>query len=115
MQKDQSEQSNSTQAGVSEQDEKLRKQIYELLEAQPELDTSKLEIRVENGEAVLVGVVRNEEERNLVEDLTASVQGITDVQDALDVLSRTSDDVDSSADRGMSRGQDEVGAQEAAP
>jgi osmotically-inducible protein OsmY len=69
----------------SEADERLRKEIYKLLEAQPQIDTSKLEVRVENCEAILVGVVQSEEQRSMLEDLVASVQGVTDVQDALDL------------------------------
>ncbi|WP_141735548.1 BON domain-containing protein [Oligoflexus tunisiensis] len=72
-------------AGTSEADERIRKEVYKLLEAQPQIDTSKLEVRVENGEAILVGIVQSEEQRTMLEDLVASVQGVTDVQDALDL------------------------------
>jgi osmotically-inducible protein OsmY len=70
---------------VSETDERIRTEIYRLLEAQPQIDTSKLEVRVENGEAIMVGIVQNDEQRTMLEDLVASVEGVTDVQDALDL------------------------------
>jgi osmotically-inducible protein OsmY len=83
---------------VSETDERLRKEIYQLLEAQPQIDTSKLEVRVENCEAILVGIVQSDEQRTMLEDLVASVQGVTDVQDALDLAT----DVREQASRSIS-------------
>lgn len=92
----------SAQAQSSDSDERIRNEIYKLLEAQPQIDISKLEVRVENGEAILVGIVQSEEQRSMLEDLVASVEGVTDVQDTLDLASELREQVSrltSSADR----------------
>jgi hypothetical protein len=71
--------------GYKRSDERIREDINEALWRHPDVDASDVEIRVENAEVVLTGVVEDRRMKRLVEDVAEDVWGVNDVRNELKV------------------------------
>ena len=86
--------------GYSRTDERVSEDINQRLYDDPFIDASEVEVKVENGEAVLTGTVESREAKRRIEDVAESITGVKDVENRLKVRSRTSDDFTDRGERG---------------
>lgn len=82
--------------GYSRTDERVSEDINQRLYDDPFIDASDIEVKVENGEAILTGTVESREAKRRIEDIAESITGVKDVENRLKVRSRT----DNFSDRG---------------
>jgi hypothetical protein len=68
---------------LARSNERIREDVCERLLADPEVDASDIEVRVENGEVTLEGAVRNRREKRLAEDIAYECRGVHDVHNRL--------------------------------
>jgi osmotically-inducible protein OsmY len=66
-------------------DDKIREEIWELLNNNADLDPSEVEVHVESGEVTLRGTVESRDARWLTEDLVNSVSGVREVYNHIKV------------------------------
>jgi osmotically-inducible protein OsmY len=66
-------------------DDKIREEIWELLNNNADLDASEVEVHVEGGEVTLSGTVESRDARWLTEDLVTSVSGVREVYNQIKV------------------------------
>ena len=66
-------------------DESLAREIQEILNEDPELESSEIEVAVEGGAVTLLGVVDNPDAKFLAEELAESVAGVREVHNRLRV------------------------------
>ncbi|MFL5472842.1 MAG: BON domain-containing protein [Gemmatimonadales bacterium] len=66
-------------------DDKIYKEIRELLTNSPDLDASEVELHVESGEVTLTGTIDSRDARWLAEDLVNSLTGVREVNNRLKV------------------------------
>ena len=66
-------------------DDKIREEIWELLNNNADLDASEVEVHVEGGEVTLTGTVESRDARWLTEDLVNSVSGVREVYNQIKV------------------------------
>jgi osmotically-inducible protein OsmY len=66
-------------------DDKIREEIWELLNNNADLDASEVEVHVESGEVTLRGTVDSRDARWLTEDLVTSVSGVREVYNQIKV------------------------------
>ena len=66
----------------------IREDIQKALENNPDVDGSDIEARIQNGEVVLTGSVKEERERTLIEDMVKNLQGVRTVQNEIEAESR---------------------------
>jgi osmotically-inducible protein OsmY len=66
-------------------DDKIREEIWELLNNNADLDPSEVEVHVEGGEVTLRGTVDSRDARWLTEDLVNSVSGVREVYNQIKV------------------------------
>ena len=71
--------------GWRRSDERIREDVSEALARHPDIDASDLEVRVENGEVTLSGVVEDRREKRLAEDIAEDVFGVEDVHNELKI------------------------------
>ncbi|MBF9233375.1 CBS domain-containing protein [Microvirga alba] len=71
--------------GYQRSDERIREDVSERLTEDPRIDASEIEVVVQNREVTLIGFVRIRAEKHLAEDLSATVSGVTHVQNNLRV------------------------------
>jgi BON domain-containing protein len=71
--------------GYRRSDERIREEINDRLTWHPDIDASDIEVRVENGEATLIGVVEDRRAKRLAADIADDVFGIQDVHNQLKV------------------------------
>ncbi|HEY1536000.1 MAG TPA: BON domain-containing protein [Polyangiaceae bacterium] len=64
-------------------DSRIAEDVNDLLMLNDELDPSAMEVRVENGEVFLTGLVQTRYEKRLAEHLADSVAGVKDVENRL--------------------------------
>ena len=69
-------------------DERLQEEIHELLVHHPDVDAGPIEVLVEGGEVTLHGSVAEPDTRWLVEELVASVAGVSLVHNRVRVAGR---------------------------
>lgn len=74
----------NTQSGKSP-DEIIRQHILDGLHHDPGLDSSKMHVEVENGNAILKGKADTEKEKQLAETIAGSVTGVSQVENHLHV------------------------------
>ncbi len=86
--------------GYSRTDERVSEDINQRLYDDPFIDASDVEVKVENGEAILTGTVESREAKRRIEDITESITGVKDVENRLKVKIRTSDDFSDRRERG---------------
>ncbi|HRO70015.1 MAG TPA: BON domain-containing protein [Chitinophagaceae bacterium] len=67
----------------SAEDGQIRLQILDKLQHHPAIDASKIEVEVRDGVAILKGKSDTENEKQLSEKMTASVAGVTAVENHL--------------------------------
>ena len=66
-------------------DDKIREEIWELLNNNADLDATEVEVHVEGGEVTLSGTVESRDARWLTEDLVTSVSGVREVYNQIKV------------------------------
>jgi hypothetical protein len=71
--------------GYRRSDERIREDINDRLTWHPEIDASDIEVRVENGEVTLTGVVEDRHSKRLAANIADDVFGVEDVHNELKV------------------------------
>jgi hypothetical protein len=71
--------------GYHRSDDRICDDINEALTRSPDLDATDIEVIVEEGEVVLIGIVDSRQAKRLAEDLADSVGGVSDVQNQIRV------------------------------
>ena len=66
-------------------DDIIRQKVMDGLNKDPGIDTSKIEVQVNNGEVILKGRADTEDEKMLSEKIARSVEGVTKVENHLHV------------------------------
>jgi BON domain len=66
-------------------DERIREDINDRLTESPEVDATEIEVRVENGEVTLTGIVDSRHAKRIAEDLAENVAGVKDVHNQIRV------------------------------
>jgi osmotically-inducible protein OsmY len=66
-------------------DERIREDVNDYLARNPDLDASDIDVRVENSEVTLSGVVEDRSAKRLAEDITDDVFGVSDVHNDLKI------------------------------
>lgn len=69
-------------------DERIREDVNERLTDDPELDASEIQVRVDNGEITLEGIVEDSLAKRRAEDIAYSTRGVRDVHNHLRVDTR---------------------------
>jgi hypothetical protein len=69
-------------------DVRIAEDVCDRLMVDDDIDPSSMEVRVENGEAILTGTVASRFEKRLAERIADSVPGVTDVQNQLHIGKR---------------------------
>lgn len=64
-------------------DDRIFEEVNEILTEHHELDASEIEVKVENGEVTLTGLVASRRDKRLAEDLAESCRGVVDVHNQL--------------------------------
>jgi hypothetical protein len=78
-------QANSGPRGRRKSDESLRQEIREILNADPEVEATDIEVEVEGGAVTLRGAVVDSDARLLAEELVESLVGVREVHNRLRV------------------------------
>jgi osmotically-inducible protein OsmY len=71
--------------GWKRSNERIQEEVNEALARHPEIDASDIEVRVENGEVTLTGVVEDRGQKRLAEDIAEDVFGVDDVNNDLKI------------------------------
>jgi hypothetical protein len=71
--------------GYKRSDERIREDVNEELTRSPDIDAFEIEVRVENGEVTLTGMVEDRHAKRHAEDLAERTSGVTDVHNQLRV------------------------------
>lgn len=71
--------------GYMRTDDRIREDINECLYHDSYVDASEVEIKVENGEAIVTGTVDSRESKRRIEDIIERIPGIRDVENRLKV------------------------------
>lgn len=66
-------------------DDRIREDVNERLTADPRVDASDIDVRVQNGEVILSGAVDERRTRRLVEEIIEDLPGVRDVRNDLKV------------------------------
>jgi hypothetical protein len=66
-------------------DERIREDVNDYLARNPDLDATDVDVRVDNGEVTLSGVVEDRGAKRLAEDIADDVSGVTDVHNDLKI------------------------------
>lgn len=69
-------------------DERIRETVNELLTDHDGIDATEVEVKVENGEVTLEGMVGSRWEKRLAEDIAGACHGVHDVHNRLRVADR---------------------------
>ncbi len=72
--------------GYRRSDERLRDEVVQKLTHHGQLDAHGIDVQVDQGEVTLTGEVDNRQAKRLAEDLAASVPGVVDVHNRLNIL-----------------------------
>lgn len=71
--------------GWQRSDDRIREDINERLTDHPHIDASEIEVKVQNGEVTLTGMVDERHAKRLAEDIAESVSGVREVHNQLRV------------------------------
>jgi hypothetical protein len=71
--------------GWKRSNERITEEVNEALARHPELDATDIEVRVENGEVTLTGIVEDRGAKRLAEDIAEDVFGVDDVNNDLKI------------------------------
>jgi len=71
--------------GYTRSDERIEENINDALTDDDQLDASEIEVRVQNGEVTLTGVVGEKDSKRRAEELAESVSGVTNVENRIRV------------------------------
>jgi len=71
--------------GYHRSDDRIREDVNEELTRHPDIDAFEIEVRVENGEVTLTGIVEDRHAKRLAEDLAERSSGVPDVHNQLRV------------------------------
>jgi hypothetical protein len=71
--------------GYRRSDDRIREDVNERLTRHPDIDASDIDVRVDNCEVVLTGVVEDRRAKRLAEDIVEDVWGVDDVRNELKV------------------------------
>jgi hypothetical protein len=71
--------------GYRRSDERIEENINDALTDDDQLDASEIEVRVQNGEVILTGVVAEKDSKRRAEELAESVSGVTNVENRIRV------------------------------
>jgi BON domain len=71
--------------GYQRSDQRIFEDVCDRLTADPHVDPTEVDVRVENGEVTLSGAVRSREEKHRAEDVIESIGGVRDVHNHLRV------------------------------
>jgi hypothetical protein len=71
--------------GYQRSDDRIREDVNEELTRNPEIDATEIEVKVENGEVTLTGVVDARQTKRLAEDLAERCSGVHEVHNQLRV------------------------------
>jgi hypothetical protein len=71
--------------GWKRSNERISEEVNEALARHPDVDASDIEVRVENGEVTLTGVVEDRGQKRLAEDIAEDVFGVDDVNNDLKI------------------------------
>ncbi|WP_437605511.1 BON domain-containing protein [Sorangium sp. So ce834] len=69
--------------GYKRSDERIREDICDHISDHPDLDASDVEVKVQNGEVVLTGTVRERRFKHQLEMLAERISGVTDVRNEI--------------------------------
>jgi len=69
-------------------DERIAESVNEMLADHDDVDATDIEVKVENGEVTLSGLVNTRREKRVAEDAIASMRGVRDVHNQLKVTDR---------------------------
>ncbi|KYG04519.1 hypothetical protein BE21_03955 [Sorangium cellulosum] len=69
--------------GYKRSDERIREDICDHISDHPDLDASDVEVKVQNGEVVLTGTVRERRFKHQLETLAERISGVTDVRNEI--------------------------------
>ncbi|WP_437313560.1 BON domain-containing protein [Sorangium sp. So ce385] len=69
--------------GYKRSDERIREDICDQISDHPDLDASDVEVKVQNGEVVLTGTVRERRFKHQLETLAERISGVTDVRNEI--------------------------------
>ncbi len=75
--------------GWHRSDERILEDINERLTEHPDIDASDIEVRVENGEVTLTGMVESRQVKHMAEDVAEEVLGVRDVHNQLRLQPQT--------------------------
>jgi osmotically-inducible protein OsmY len=71
--------------GYSRSDDRIREDVCDRLTDDPWIDASDIEVRVQNGEVTLAGLVRERQDKRFAEDLVDDIPGVREVHNQLRV------------------------------
>ena len=71
--------------GYRRSDDRIREDVNDRLTAHPDIDASEIEVRVQNGEVTLSGVVEDRRTKRMAEDAIEEIAGVDDVHNQLKV------------------------------
>jgi len=71
--------------GYQRSDERIREEVSDRLSQHGRIDASDMDVQVRNGEVTLGGNANSRDEKRMAEDVAASVQGVTDVNNQIKV------------------------------
>lgn len=71
--------------GYRRSDDRIREDVNDRLTAHPDIDATEIEVRVQNGEVTLTGVVEDRRTKRMAEDAIEDVIGVDDVHNQLKV------------------------------
>ena len=73
--------------GYSRSDDRIREDVCDRLTDDPWIDATDIEVRVQNGEVTLTGLVRERKDKRFAEDLVDDLPGVREVHNQLRVAS----------------------------
>lgn len=76
-------------SGYTRSDDRIREELNDRLTLHGRIDARQIDVRVENGEVTLMGMVNSKQEKRLAEDLAETIFGVRDVHNQLRVQHNT--------------------------
>ncbi|XXX72949.1 BON domain-containing protein [Sorangium sp. So ce134] len=88
--------------GYKRSDERIREDICDQISDHPDLDASDVEVKVQNGEVVLTGTVRERRFKHQLETLAERISGVTDVRNEIRLYREQQQQGEAKAGAGLS-------------
>lgn len=76
--------------GYKRSDERIKEEVCEALAHHPDIDPSEVEVDVKDGIVQLTGTVESRQAKSMVEDLSESIKGVTDVRNDIHIMAKES-------------------------